>query len=62
MFKANAFNGFVEVGHKMSYYTLHIKSYFSKNLHVIWPGQQFKADLFFLKHQSIWNTLAKIVI
>jgi len=34
----------------MSYYTLHIKSCFSINLHVIWPGEQFKVGSFFLKH------------
>jgi len=34
----------------MSYYTLHIKKGFSKNLHVVWPGEQFKVGPFFLKH------------
>jgi len=34
----------------MSYHTPHIKSCFSKNLHVIWPGEQFNAGPFFLKH------------
>jgi len=44
--------GFVEGGYKISYYTdtLHIKSGFNKNLHVIWPGEQFKAGPSFLKH------------
>jgi len=45
-------DGFVEVGHKMSYFSFHIKTCFSKNLHVIWPGagEQIKVGPFFLKH------------
>jgi len=33
--------GFIEVGRKVSYYTPHIKSCFSKNLHVVWLEEQF---------------------
>jgi len=46
-------DGFIEVEHKMSYYTPHVKSCFSKNLHVIWPGELFKVGSFFLKHPGI---------
>jgi len=40
-------DGFLEVGHKMSHYILHIKSGFRKNLHVIWTGEQFEVGLSF---------------
>jgi len=51
-------NEFVEVGHKMSYYTIYNKICFSKNLHIIWPGEQFKVGPFFLKYPVYtlsWN-------
>jgi len=35
--------------------TLRIKSYFSKNMHVIWPGEQFKVAPFFLKRPVYWT-------
>jgi len=54
--------GFLEVGHKMPYYTLYIKSGFSKNLHVIWPEEQFKISPFFLKHSFIPHTFLDFVL
>jgi len=44
---------FVEFGHKISYSTaipLTLKADLAKNLHAIWPGEQFKVCSFFLKH------------
>jgi len=38
----------------MSYYTLHIKCCFSTNLCVIWQGEQFKVDPFFLKQPTTY--------
>jgi len=43
-------DGFLEVGHEKLYYTPYIKSCFSKILHEILLGEQFKVGPFFLKH------------